>query len=186
MSEMQIRDYAADKAFHRRTVQRWLAWNEADRDGLYHVASGLRVSENHLRDLMDWLEEIALRDHLTIAEILSRRDVIDIQTDPRFGRADKLKRVKENIRRLRFPRLAETEDALQRRIQELKLHPQVRLSVPTGLEGAKLHVEFHAASADELRRLAAKVAEAADKEVMREIFALLSGETAADAKSPMQ
>lgn len=183
MSETQIRDYAAGKGFHPRTVQRWLAWNEADRDCLYRVACTLKVSENHLRDLMDWLEEISLRDHLAIAEILSRRDVIDVQTDPRLGRADKLKRIKENIRRLRFPRLAETEDALERRIQEVKLHPQIRLSVPAGLEGANLRVEFHAASADELRRLATTVADAANKESVKEIFILLSGEVVADEKS---
>jgi hypothetical protein len=30
---------------------------------------GLKVGENHLRDLMDWLEEIALRDQATVGEI---------------------------------------------------------------------------------------------------------------------
>jgi hypothetical protein len=144
----------------------------------------LKVSENHLRDLMDWLEEISLRDQLSVAEILSRREMTSIQTDPRLGRADKIKRIKENIRRLRFPRLAETEDALQRRIQELKLHPEVRLSVPAGLEGGNLRVEFHASSRDELRRLAAKIVEATDNELTRDIFALLSGETATQPASP--
>jgi hypothetical protein len=81
---------------------------------------------------------------------------------------------------LRFPRLAEAGDFLRLRIQELQLHPEVRMSVPAGLEGGKLHVEFDASSPDELRRLAAKVLEAAHKESLREIFALLSGETLKD------
>ena len=120
MSEAQIRDYAAGKGFHPQTVERWLAWKEQDRDGLFRVAYALKVSENHLRDLMDWLEEISLRDQLRIDEILSRRDIVDIQTDPRLGRADKLKRIKEQIRRMRFPRLAETEDALRTQNSRIK------------------------------------------------------------------
>jgi hypothetical protein len=127
---------------------------------------------------MDWLEEISLRDRLGIDEVLSRHDIADIETNPRLGRADKLRRIKEQIRRWRFPRLAETEDALRMRIPELKLHPEVRVSVPAGLEGGFLHVEFNASSTGELRRLAAKIVEAADKKPAGEIFALLSGKAA--------
>ncbi len=157
-----------------------MGWDEPDREGLWRIAYALRVGENHLRDLMDWLEEIALRDPVSIHEILLRPDLHHVETDPRLGRADKLKRIKEQIRRLRFPRLAETEDALRTRIQELKLHPEVRLSVPAGLEGANLHVEFNASSRQELRRLAARLVEAADQELLGEIFALLSGEIVKD------
>jgi hypothetical protein len=177
MSEAEIRDYAAAKGFRAQTVERWLAWNEADRERLFNLASALKVSENHLRDLMDWLEEISLRDGVSIEGILSRPDVVNIQTDPRLGRADRLKRLKEQVRRLRFPRLAETEDFLRLRIQELKLHPEVHMSVPAGLEGGKLHVEFDASSPDQLRTLATKIVEAAQKESAREIFVVLSGET---------
>lgn len=161
-----------------------MGWDELDRVGLWRVAHALKIGENHLRDLMDWLEEIALRDPVSIHEILSRPDLHDIETDPRLGRADKLKRIKELIRRLRFPRLAETEDALLTRIQELKLHPEVRLSVPTGLEGANLHVEFNASSPRELGRLAARLVEAANQELVAEIFALLSGEIVKDRMLP--
>jgi hypothetical protein len=184
MSEPQIRDYARGKGFHPQTLERWLAWSELDRDRLWRVAYALKVGENHLRDLMDWLEEIALRDAVSIHEILSRGELNDIETDPRLGRADKLKRIKEQIRRLRFPRLAEAEDALRTRIQELKLHPGIRLSVPVGLEGANLHVEFSASSPQQLKTLAAKLLEAASKELMGEVFALLSGQTVKERPLP--
>lgn len=176
MSETEIHQYAKGKGFHLQTLQRWLGWDQPARDALLRLAVGLKVGENHLRDLMDWLEEIALRDQLTIGEILARRSITDIESDPRLGRADKLKRVKEELRRLRFPRLAQTEDSIRLRIQELKLYPQIRLTVPPGLEGGKLLVELRASSAEELKRLAVKLAEASDKYSVQEIFALLVGE----------
>ena len=180
MSEPEIREYAKEKAFHPQTLARWLAWNEPDRDALYRLAVALKVGENHLRDLMDWLEEISLRDGLQIGGILGDRSITALESDPRLGRADKLKRIKDRIRRWRFPRLAQTEDSIRARIQELKLQPEIRLTVPPGLEGGRLRVEFDAASQDELQRLIAKVADATGKEAVREIFGLLAGRTPAD------
>jgi hypothetical protein len=142
---------------------------------LERVAIALKISENHLRDLMDWLEEIALRDHVTVHAILASKAIADIETDPRLGRADRLKRLKEQIRRLRFPRLADTEDAIRAKIQQLKLYPDIGLNVPPGLEGGHLRVEFAAASHDEFKRLADKLSEASNNNLMVDIFELLAG-----------
>ena len=154
---------------------RWLSWPADDAGALAGLAIPLKISENHLRDLMDWLEEIELRDGQKIHAILTSRSVADIATDPRLGRADRLKRVKEKIRRLRFPRLAETEDAIRAKIHELKLHPEIRLTVPSGLEGGQLRVEFAAASHAELKRLASQLTQAVDQDNLPAIFDLLAG-----------
>jgi ParB family chromosome partitioning protein len=124
---------------------------------------------------MDWLEEIALRDNCPVDMILADHQLHQISTDPRLGRADKVKRIREMIRRRRYPRLAATEDSLQARILELKLAPEIVLSVPPGLEGGRLRVEFSASSQQELRRLAERLAAAAEKDAAREAFALLAG-----------
>jgi hypothetical protein len=175
MTETLIRDYAKAKGFHAQTLERWLSWQPADRAALAELALALKIGENHLRDIIDWLEEIALRDHQPIHEILGNRVVAEAATDPRLGRADKLKRFKEQLRRWRFPRMAETEDAIRGKIQALKLHPGVRLSVPPGLEGGRLQVEFSAASHEELKQLTVKWNGAVEQSGVSEIFDLLSG-----------
>ena len=83
MSEIEIRQYAKDKGFHPQTLERWLRWDQFARDTLFRLAVGLKLGENHLRDLMDWLEEIALRDRSTIGEILASKPITDIE----IGRA---------------------------------------------------------------------------------------------------
>jgi hypothetical protein len=171
-----IRDYGKTKGFHAQTLERWLGWDEADRDALYRIASPLKMGENHLRDLLDWLEEIAARDGSAIREVLATRGIAEAETDPRLGRADKLKRIKEQIRRLRFPRLAGTEDAIRERIQQLKLHPEIRLAVAPGLDGGALHVAFQASEPEEFKTVAGKLLEAAQTEELRQIFRLLRGE----------
>jgi hypothetical protein len=183
MSETEIRDYITARGFHPRTLERWLSWERADQDALAEIAQNLKVGENHLRDLMDWLEEIALRDRSRIHDILGSKAIADIETDPRLGRADKLKRIKEQVRRLRFPRLAETEDAIRNKIQALKLASGIRLSVPSGLEEGRLQVEFKATSHDELKRMIAQLTDAAEKDSVREIFELLAGRRTARNRS---
>ncbi|MSP38957.1 MAG: hypothetical protein EXR70_10750 [Deltaproteobacteria bacterium] len=176
MAESAIRGYAAAKSFHPQTLERWLGWGSADGEALERLALALKIGENHLRDLMDWLEEVALRDGVSIQSLLNAKVVDDIATDPRLGRADRLKRIKEHIRRLRYPRLAETEDAIRAKIQELKLAPEIRLSVAPGLEGGNLRVEFSAVNVTEFKRLAEKLSQAAEKTLPAEIFSLLAGQ----------
>ena len=175
MTEEQLRAYAETRGFHPKILTRLLGWDPTASTALGRLVVTLKMSENHLRDLMDWLEEIAVRDGCRLGAVLADKVIENIETDPRLGRAEKLKRLKDEIRRRRFPRLAQTEDALRARIAELKLHPQIVLSAAAGLEGGRLRVEFGASNQQELQRLAAKLADAAGKDATREIFALLSG-----------
>lgn len=175
MSEAEIRGYAGARSFHPQTLARWLAWERRDRDALYRLALALKIGENHLRDLMDWLEEISLRDALPVHCILDDGAIAALESDQRLGRADKLKRIKEQIRRRRFPRLAQTEDSIRARIVELRLQPEIRVTVPPGLEGGRLRVEFDAASQEEFERLAGRLANAGTTDAVRQIFGLLAG-----------
>ncbi|MGH7783803.1 MAG: hypothetical protein ACREO5_08210 [Candidatus Binatia bacterium] len=140
------------------------------------IALALKAGENHLRDLMDWLEEIEARDGVPVRDVLQSSAIENIKTDPRLGRADRLKRIKDQIRRMRFPRLSHIEDSIQSRIRELKLQPDIKLSVPPGLEGGDLRVEFSAASTNELKNLIKKLGDAADSQSLAEIFAMLKGD----------
>jgi hypothetical protein len=142
--------------------------------------TGLKLSENHLRDFMDWLEEIALRDGFAVHQIIAHRNLGEILSDHRLGRADKLKRIKDQLRRWRFPRLTQTEDRIQAWIRDLKLPSKVRIFVPPGLEGGELHVEITVATHEELKQLSARLAETAAKASVGKIFDALAGREVPD------
>jgi hypothetical protein len=177
MGESEIQAYATQRGFRRQTLERWFSWTGADRDALATLAFSLKISENHLREMMDWLEEISLRDGKSIQDILAEKAIYDTSTDPRLGRADRLKRIKEQLRRQRYPRLAQTEDQIRAHINGLKLHPEIHLSVAPGLEGGRLRVEFQPGSTAELRALVAKLNDATLLSSMGAIFELLSGDS---------
>jgi len=177
MEESEIHTYANQRGFHRQTVERWFSWPPPDREALAMLVLSLKIGENHLREMMDWLEEIALRDGKSIENILADRPIYDASTDPRLGRADRLRRVKEQLRRRRYPRLAQTEDQIRSHINALKLHPEIHLSVVPGLEGGQLKVEFQSGSLAELSVVVAKLTEVMSLRPTAAIFELLSGDT---------
>ena len=177
MGESEIQSYANQRGFHRQTLERWLSWAPADREALARLALSLKISENHLREMMNWLEEIALREGKSIENILAERSIYDASTAPRLGRADRLKRIKEQLRRRRYPRLAQTEDQIRSHINALKLHPEIHLNVMPGLEGGQLKVEFQSGSLAELSAVVAKLSEVLSLRPTAAIFELLSGET---------
>jgi hypothetical protein len=76
---------------------------------------------------------------------------------------------------VRFPRLSQIEDSIQSKIRELKLQPSVRLSVPAGLEGGDLQIEFTVGSPAELKSILVKLNAAAESERLAEIYVLLKG-----------
>jgi hypothetical protein len=177
MTDERVLAYGSAKGFHKPTLERWLGLTETDREMLLELAQSLRLGENHLRDFLDWLEEVALRDGLSFRDILNSPALSRISTDPRLSRNDKLKRMKEELRRLRFPRLARLEEEIQRRVQELRLGPRLQISFPPGLEGGELTIQIKAASHAELQNSVGGLAESLEKKAMKEIFELLSGET---------
>jgi hypothetical protein len=185
MTAETIQGYALSKGFHPQIKERWLSWNANDGAALLETAVSLKAGENHLRDLMDWLEEIALRDGIAIGEVLQSKTISNIRTDPRLGRADRLKRIKDQIRRIRFPRLSQIEDSIQSRIRQLKLPSAVKVSVPAGLEGGDLQIEFTAGSPAEFKSILAKLGAAAESESLAEIYVLLNSAANAEPSAEL-
>jgi hypothetical protein len=176
MVDQQIQAYCRLKGFHPKTQERWLELNEADREALLALVETLKAGENHFKDLLDWLEEISVRDGVGVAQVLGREELARIASDPRLGRSDRLKRLKEEVRRLRFPRMARIEDEIERRIRDMKLNPQILVTVPPGLESGAVTVQVKATNYEEMKCLIGDLAQLTEGEQMKQIFALLRGE----------
>lgn len=178
MPDERILQYGRGKGFHTQTLERWLKLAEPDREAILGLARGLKLGENHLRDFLDWLDEISLRDGLSPREVLHGETLVRISSDPRLSRGDKLKRIKEEVRRLRFPRMSRIEDAVQKAVREMELSAQIRLIIPPGLEGGTVTVQLKSASREELKRLVDEVGRALETDSARRLFALLRGDDA--------
>lgn len=148
--------YARQKRLSAATLARWQAWPAEDQAALLSLVCDLRCGENHVKDLLDWLTDIALRDACGVAEVLAR-PAIHVARAGSASRNDRLKAVKAALRRLRFPRLARLEDQVHRAVRALDLGRSVQVSFPPNFEGDELTVSLTVRSVDDLRAQCARL-----------------------------
>jgi len=172
----EIETYGKSKGIRPRTLQRWLRLSEPDRKALLDLACQLGIGENHLRDILEWTEEMNLRDGVSLWQVIRGATVEPIWTDPGLGRSEKIRRVKEELRRLRFPRLVRAEREIQKRVRSMGLKSEIQISVPPALEGGFLTVHLKSTSYEDLQRLVAELGPLVDRSEIREVFSLLNGE----------
>lgn len=128
---------------------RTAAWTVEERAALAVVVAALRPSARHLTDVLDWLDDIAARDAVRPAAVLADASLRAALTGA--GSApDRLKRWKERLRRLRYPRLAARETEFAAAVRALDLGPAVAVAPPAALEGGTVTVTIRAGSAGEL------------------------------------
>jgi hypothetical protein len=167
-----IRAFATERKYHQATIERWLQLTPTDATALFELARELRLGEHQLGDLWDWAEEIGARDGLPLARVLAVEAMVAARRHG-LSRNDTLRRVKEALRRLRFPQLAALEDRLAALIRTLALPRNMRVSLPEFLEGDEVRVEITADSAAALRAAAARLLDATNSSACEDLFALL-------------
>ena len=164
--------YAQEKRLSVQTLQRWQSWSEEDQAALFPVAKELQLNENQLRDFLDWLEEIVARDGVTVRDVLGRSE-LQRHLEAKLSRNDKLKAVKEGLRKVRYPRLSQLEDDLRAALNVLDLGNQVRVSFPPALEGNEITLEIKARNVQELSESLAQVQQKLADGSLQRVFTLL-------------
>jgi len=168
----QIVTYARHKHLSAQTLGRWQAWTEEDQAAWLSVAEELQLGENHLRDFLDWLEETVLRDGGTIHSLLARPE-LRRPLDAKLSRNDKLKAVKEALRKLRYPQLSRLEDDLRAAVKALDLGSRVRVSFPPAFEGDEVTVEITARNVKELDEGVTRLRQRIAAGALQRVFDLL-------------
>jgi hypothetical protein len=153
-------------------ARRAATWTDEERVALAAVVAALHPSARHLTDILDWLDDIAARDRVRPAAVLADPD---LQAVLRFrGSApDRLKRWKERLRRLRYPRLAAREAAIADLVRAMDLGRVIVVTPPPGLEGAVVTVAIAARSTSELASALACLHDRIARGDVDRLFALL-------------
>jgi hypothetical protein len=172
VSAEQIPAYAQAKRLTPQTLARWQAWTEADQEALFALVYELQLGENHLKDFLDWCEECVLRDGGTIAALLARSEIHQPLT-AKLSRNDKLKAVKEALRKVRYPRLSRLEEDLRGAVKALDLGGRVRILLPPSLEGDEVTVEIKARNVQELNDSLEQVRRRLAEGAIQRVFELM-------------
>jgi hypothetical protein len=168
----QMETYAREKRLSPSTLARWHAWGDDDQAAFFPLVQALQLGDNQVRDFLDWVEEILLRDGGTVRDLLARPEV----TRPLGGnlsRNDKLKAVKTALRAIRYPRLSRLEGDLRAAVKALDLGNRVRVSFPPAFEGDDVTIQLTVRNSEELAEVLSRLRRRLDEGSWQQVFDLL-------------
>jgi len=167
-----IRAWAARRHLGANHLERWLALEDISAAALLAVAEKLHLRTGQLTITLELLQEIALREHRTVAEIIASSDirrVIDRQ-DSAPARASAML---AKLRTMRYPQLTATLNRINSEIAEMKLPSDLHLLLPKDLNSDEFKIELTVRSESQLD--AALRALEARKPQLARIIGLLGG-----------
>ena len=150
--DAQIRELAAERRIPQSHVDRWLAMDLPSRAAMLDIARTLRLRTGQLVTALETLDEIAVRERVTVAAILDRPEVRRVAIGP--GSApSRASALLEALRTLRYPLLKRMQERLRSEISELKLPRGIAIDLPRELGSDELTVSLRVRSAVELAHL---------------------------------
>jgi len=152
--DAEIRMLAEQRRLPAAHLERWLAIDEVSRGELLALARKVRFRTGQLVTALELLEEIAVRERITVAEVLRRDEIRRIADGPESGPA-RASALIEALRQIRFPRLRKMQERLRAKVVALKLPRGLSVDLPKELGSDELTVSLRVRSADDLSRLIA-------------------------------
>jgi hypothetical protein len=150
--DAQIRELSAQRRLPTSHLERWLAIDPQSRAAMFDIARTLRLRTGQLVTALDTLDEIAVRERVTVAAILDRVEVRRIANGS--GSApSRASALLEALRTLRYPLLKRTQEQLRSEISALKLPRGISIDLPRELGSDELTVSLRVRSGDDLAHL---------------------------------
>jgi len=111
--------------------------------GFVELFENLKLSLNKQREIVTFVQEIALREEIAILEVLNddRLQAILNQTD--LDKNQKTRAIRSYLKQRRFPAITSAEKAFEKLIKALRLPGRIKLIPPTNFEGSIYTLTFN-------------------------------------------
>jgi hypothetical protein len=150
--DARIHALADERRLPASHLVRWLAMDPPSRSTMLEIALDLRLRTGQIVTALDLLDEIAVREHISIAAILEHPEIRRITR--RAGSApSRASALLEQLRALRYPLLKKMQDELRAEVSALNLPRDISIDLPKDLGSDEVTVSLRARSAEELAHL---------------------------------
>ncbi len=116
----------------------------ATADRVTTLLGRLGLGLNRQRELLEWLVGISRREAISIPSLLKEDEIEDILRDDDMDRGERGRRLRQCLKRRRYPELTEAENRFRRAVRAFKLEPGIQLHCPPHFEGQNysLKIDF--------------------------------------------
>lgn len=157
------------------------AWPLQDRTLFLELGSEYHPGRNRQKELFVLLDEIPkhllhsgrAREICSRTRLWTELGLSSIHLERRVNSQQRLLRILARLREVRFPQVHARWKQWDSLVTRLGLPAQVRLEPPLNFEGGRLSLSFVASSPNQFRELLVDLQEAAGKQDLEELFALL-------------
>jgi len=150
--DQQIRTIAAERRLPASHLARWLAMDAPSRAAMLDFARTLRLRTGQLVTALDTLDEITVRERVTIASVLDRPEIRRIANGA-GSTPSRASALLEALRAVRYPLLKKMQEQLRSEVSALKLPRGISIDLPQELGSDELTVSLRVRNAAELANL---------------------------------
>ncbi len=140
---------AAERRLPASHLARWLAMDPPSRTAMLDLARALRLRTGQLVTALDTLDEIAVRDRITIASVLDRPEIRRIANGSGSS-PSRASALLEALRTVRYPLLKKMQEQLRSEVSALKLPRGISIDLPHELGSDELTVSLRVRTGAEL------------------------------------
>lgn len=123
----------------------------ADGAALASIFQQLRLNLNRQREMLVYIQEIALREEAALADVYRAQEMEDILEDPELDSQHKARRLRACLRNRRFPALSAAETAFKKKIEALQPTPGITVVPPASFESKTYRITLTFESLSQLK-----------------------------------
>jgi len=141
-----------------------------DAETVFELFSEIRAGLNVQREILDNAQETALREGVSLRDVLTEGDVMQIRKDAELQRLHKTALIRKLMKFRRYPVLTAAEERFNRRAGELGLPGNVKLVPPAGFEGPDYSLKLKFSSREQLNEQKKIIERLLTSDVLQEIL----------------
>ncbi len=143
----------ASGAIAERAAIEVAGWEKRSRDSILHLLQALRCSSSIQVEIVEHIDEIAIRDEKVRVDIIEASEAREIVESKGLNHRQKTQALREFLAQLRHPRLSSRQKRFQREIESLGLPSGVKIIPPVAFEGANWKMELSFTGPEGLRKI---------------------------------
>lgn len=165
-----ILDGVVDGLFNLPTAIAFSEMPLPDQLALARFLRVLRPSSNIQREMLGLVQDIAAREGVAITDLLDRPGVGGIAFDEEIDRNRRVRKVRQTLQQMRFPRMTADRERFHQMVAGLKLGDNVQISHPPDFEGDTYTMTIRFNNGNDMREAQTRIAAALTQEFFDALF----------------
>ncbi len=155
-----------DNSIHNLILSKKLSMNNALKlkdyetqifDAFINIFQKVRMGQNKQLEIIVNFHEIALRDDISLLELINSNKVSEIINHDNPDENYKANLLRSYLNKKRYPELTKAYEDHKKGIKELRLEPEIKLDPPNNFEGEKYSLSFEFRDRKEFEKHIAKL-----------------------------